>query len=54
MEIAKRYELGTYPLLLMLRYGERYNYTGPRDEDGEAHAAMPGVWCTVEDGLRGH
>ena len=47
MEIAKRYELGTYPLLLMLRYGKRYNYTGPREENGE------GETCKEYGALRG-
>ncbi len=36
LEVAKRYGVEGYPLLLIFRYGKQYNYTGPRDEDGES------------------
>lgn len=38
MEVAKRFGIGGYPLLLMFRYGKQYNYTGPREREG---------WCTL-------
>lgn len=38
MEVAKRFGIGGYPLLLMFRYGKQYNYTGPREQEG---------WCTL-------
>jgi len=34
MEVAKRFGIGGYPLLLMFRYGKQYNYTGPREQEG--------------------
>lgn len=34
IEVAKRYGIENYPLLLMFRYGKQYNYTGPRDDEG--------------------
>ena len=36
IELAKRFGIKTdYPFLVMLRYGEIYNYTGPTEEEGE-------------------
>lgn len=34
IDVAKRFGIGGYPLLLIFRYGKQYNYTGPRDEEG--------------------
>ena len=34
IEVAKRYGIGNYPLLLMFRHGKVYNYTGPKDKEG--------------------
>ena len=34
MELTKRFGLQQYPYLVMFRYGEVYNYTGPQEEDG--------------------
>ncbi len=34
MEVAKRYGVEGYPLLIVFRYGREYNYTGPREEEG--------------------
>lgn len=34
IEVAKRYGIGNYPLLLIFRHGKEYNYTGPREEEG--------------------
>ena len=35
LEVAKRFGVGGYPLLIVFRHGKQYNYTGVRDEDGE-------------------
>ena len=35
LEVAKRFGIGGYPLLIVFRYGKRYNYTGAREEEGE-------------------
>ena len=35
IEVAKRFPLEGYPLLIMFRKGRQYNYTGPKDEEGE-------------------
>ena len=35
LEVAKRFGVGGYPLLIVFRYGKQYNYTGAREEDGE-------------------
>ena len=32
IEVAKQFPLEGYPLLIMFRYGQQYNYTGPKDE----------------------
>lgn len=42
LDVAKRFGVGGYPLLLMFRHGRHYNYTGPREEDGEW-----GVWVLL-------
>lgn len=34
MDLTKRFGLQQYPYLVMLRYGEIHNYTGPMEEDG--------------------
>ena len=35
LEVAKRFGVGGYPLLIVFRHGKQYNYTGARDQDGE-------------------
>lgn len=36
LELAKKHTLSNYPQLLIFRYGEKYEYGGPKDsEDGE-------------------
>ena len=35
LEVAKRFGIGGYPLLIVFRHGKRYNYTGAREEEGE-------------------
>ena len=35
LEVAKRFGVGGYPLLIVFRHGKQYNYTGARDEEGE-------------------
>lgn len=37
IELTKRFGLQQYPYLVMLRYGEVYNYTGPQEEEGNIH-----------------
>ena len=34
IDVTKRFGIQQYPWLVMLRYGEVYNYTGPMEEDG--------------------
>lgn len=34
MEVAKRFPLEGYPLLIMFRYGTPYNYTGSKETEG--------------------
>ena len=50
MELAKRFGIGGYPLLLMFRYGEQYNYTGPREQEGSCTLSLEccvvfGIWA---------
>ena len=35
LEVAKRFGVGGYPLLIVFRHGKQYNFTGVRNEDGE-------------------
>ena len=35
LEVAKRFGVGGYPLLIVFRHGKQYNFTGERNEDGE-------------------
>ena len=35
LEVAKRFGVGGYPLLIVFRHGKQYNYTGTKDEEGE-------------------
>jgi hypothetical protein len=35
IEVAKRFGIGGYPLLIVFRHGKQYNFTGEKNEDGE-------------------
>ena len=35
LEVAKRFGVGGYPLLIVFRHGKQYNFTGERNEEGE-------------------
>ena len=35
MELAKRFGIGGYPLLVLFRNGKQYEYTGRKEEEGE-------------------
>ena len=48
LEVAKRFGVGGYPLLIVFRHGKQYNFTGERNEDGELvgngrHKHMPAL-----------
>lgn len=34
IDLSKRFGLQQYPYLVVIRHGEMYNYTGPKEEDG--------------------